>query len=433
MKALAIASAGAFVAALSTSLVAVSAPVIASDLGAAPSDVSWILTAYLLAISALLALAGKAADVLGPKRVYLAGYALFAAGSVACALAPSLRVLVASRVLQGVGAAMLMAIGPAIVTRTVRPERRARGLGVQLAATYVGLTVGPSIGGLLATTLGWHSVFAVVAVAAAISGGAAAIVLDADGKPEPQSGLDLVGGALFAVTLLALLLGLKRLQDRANGLWLFAVAALVLVVFVRHEHSVAAPVLPPSLFRSKAFTFGIIGATLLYTITFVLAWALPFHLQRTLGFDASRAGAFMTAQPAAMALAAPLSGMLADRWGPRVPSTLGMVVIATGLLGVSIANHDGRLVAALALIGVGAGLYVTPNSALVMGAAPRGQQAIAGAVMASARNVGMTLGVALAATLLHAAGFGTAIAVAAVLAAIGAVLGIVRPVVSPSS
>jgi EmrB/QacA subfamily drug resistance transporter len=424
MTPLLVASVGGFVAALSTSLVAVTAPVIARDLGAAPSDVSWVLTAYLLAVSALLALAGKAADVLGKRRVYLVGHAIFAAGSASCALAPSLAILVGSRVLQGIGAAMLMAVGPAIVTRAAPPERRARALGIQLAGTYIGLTVGPSVGGLLSTALGWHSVFAVIAAAATVAGAAAAVILDRDDARAATPRIDGVGGALFAIGLLALLLGLRQ-----RAPWLLVLAAVVVWIFVRHERRVEAPVLPLSLFESRVFAFGIVGATLLYTITFVLSWALPFHLQRTLGFDASRAGAFMTAQPAAMALVAPMSGTIADRWGPRAPSTFGMVVIAAGLVGVAtcVGNHDVRLVAALATIGVGAGLYVAPNSALVMGAAPKGQQATAGALMASARNVGMALGIALSAMLLQAVGFAMTMAVAAILAVIGAVLGLVRP------
>jgi EmrB/QacA subfamily drug resistance transporter len=432
---LAIASAGAFVAALSTSLVAVSAPVIAKDLGARPADVSWVLTAYLLAVSSLLALAGRSADLLGRKRVYLTGFVFFIAGSIMCSDAPDLRALVGSRVLQGVGAAMLMAVGPAIVTRAVPPHRRARGLGIQLAATYVGLTSGPAVGGLLAARIGWHAVFVVIAGAGAIALALAIALLPPDeeqARPGIAS-LDLPGAALFALGLSSLLVALKRSQDDGwlgrPVLVLAAVATLALGLLVRRSKRITAPILPIALFARPAFALGVLGGALLYTITFVLSFLLPFHLQRTAGLSPTQAGLFMTAQPAMMALTSPLSGSLADRFGPRLPSVLGMIAIAAGLTAVAVGSTSSpgpSLVLSLALVGVGAGLYVAPNSALIMGAAPKDRQAVAGAMLATARNLGMTFGVALAASLDHAFGFRLALFVAAGLALAGAVLGLMR-------
>jgi predicted MFS family arabinose efflux permease len=198
---------------------------------------------------------------------------------------------------------------------------------------------------------------------------------------------------------------------------------------VRHESRVAHPVLPLALFAQKPFTFGVIGSLVLYTVTFMLsAWLLPFHLQRA-GLTPSQAGAYLTAQPIAMAIVAPMSGWLADRYGPRLPSTAGMVAIAAGMFLVarSVETRGAPLVVALGLIGLGAGLYVAPNSALIMGSAPRDRLATAGATAATARNLGMTLGVALGASLDRAFGFVTTLLVASAIAAVGAVLGLVRP------
>jgi EmrB/QacA subfamily drug resistance transporter len=442
---LAIASAGAFVAALSTSLVAVSAPVIARDLSVTPADVSWVLSAYLLAVSSFLAVAGKAADVLGRKRVYLTGFVFFVAGSTMCAAALDLRALVGARVLQGIGAAMLMAVGPAIVTRAVPPHQRARGLGIQLAATYIGLTLGPSAGGVLSAKIGWHAVFVAIAGAGALALAVAAALLPPDealgsetASARPGIGsLDLPGAALFAIGLTALLVALKRTQDDGwtgrSVLVIGAFALLAFAIFARHTALHPSPLLPFGLFRKPPFAFGVLGATLLYTVTFMLAYLLPFQLQHAAGLSPAHAGAFMTAQPATMALVAPLSGVIADRWGPRIPSTAGMLAIAGGLAAVaSSATPPGiALVASLALVGLGAGLYVAPNSALIMGAAPRERQSTAAAMAATARNVGMTLGIAVAASLHHAIGFRAALLVAAALGAVGALLGVVRPVAEP--
>lgn len=441
---IAIACVGAFVAALSTSLVAVSAPVIARQLHRAPADVSWVLTAYLLAVSCLLALAGKAADVLGRKRVYLAGFGVFALGSAACAVAPTLGTLIGARVLQGIGASMLMAVGPAIVTRSVPPERRARSLGIQLAATYFGLTLGPGLGGLLSARIGWQAVFVVIAAVAVVGGLFSLKILETDDAALDfrLASLDLAGAVLFAVGLAALMISLK-LTQRAG--WLSSpvfgsvfVAAIALSAFTRREtrleraqtseRKTPEPLLPLYLFRSPPFAFGVLGATLLYTVTFVLAYSLPFHLQRALHLDPAEAGALMTAQPATMAFVAPLSGIIADRWGPRVPSAAGMLAIAGGLAFVGRSAPGVGLILSLALVGVGAGLYVAPNSALIMGAAPRARQGTASAMAATARNVGMTMGIAIAASLDPTLGFRATLLVAAALAIVGALLGVVRPV-----
>lgn len=429
----AIASAGAFVAALSTSLVAVSTPVIARDLSCSPADASWILTAYLLAVSAMLALAGKAADVLGRNRVYLTGFVFFVAGGVMCAAAPNLRALIGARVMQGAGAAMLMAVGPAIVTRVTAPEKRARALGAQLAATYIGLTLGPSLGGLLAAKIGWHAVFVVVAGAGAM-GLVLAIALLPEDDEKTGAGieaLDLPGALLFALALSTLLFTLKRVGDGWSGLPVLAIGGFSVACFAAFGRHVAihpSPLLPLELLKQAPFAFGVLGATLLYTVTFMLAYLLPFQLQHASGLSPSQAGAFMTAQPAAMAIVAPLSGVIADRHGPRLPCGAGMIVIAIGLaLVATTATLPGAsLSVALAIVGCGAGLYVAPNSAVVMGAAPRNRQGAAAAVTATARNVGMTLGVALAASLETKVGFRTSLLLAAGLAAAGALLTVVR-------
>ena len=423
-----VACAGAFVAALSTSLVAVSVPVMASDLGVTPAEASWVLTVYLLTTSCVLAFAGRAADVLGRKRVYLTGFVFFVSASMMCAGAPTMKALIGARAMQGFGASMLMAVGPAIVTRAVPPERRARGLGIQLAATYVGLTIGPSAGGALAGSIGWHALFVVVAIVGAAAGVIALVVLDPDvprapGDPKPS--LDVSGALLFALGLGSLLVALHRAgKDGWTGrlpLALGAMAILALYGFVRHGRIHPAPLLPASLLAKPAFALGVLGATLMYLVTFMLAFSLPFYLQHDCGLSPREAGAWMTVQPATMAVVAPASGWLADRLGAKLPATAGMLAIAAGMA-VLVASP----IAGLALVGLGAGLYVAPNNAVIMGAAPKDRQATAAAMAATARNVGMTCGVAIAASLDHSIGFARTLSVAAALAIAGAVLAFAR-------
>lgn len=445
-SAVVVACSGAFVTALSTMLVSVAAPTIARDLHASHADVGWVLSAYLLALSCLLAGVGRLGDVLGRKRVYLTGFVAFGIASVACGLAPTLPLLVAARVVQGVGATALMATGPAIITRAFPARLRARGLGLQLAATYTGLTLGPTVGGALTSALGWHAVFFAVAGAAVLGTAVAALLLEPDAPaasaapsasasasapPPPPAAprLDLAGSLLFAAALAALLLALRGGAGGRIAL-LLALSAIASALFVRHEARHPAPVLPLSLLRTPAFAFGVVGSMLLYLVQFVLSWLLPFHLQHERHMTAGHAGALMSAQPAMMAVVAPVSGWIADRFGARLPSVLGMLTIAAGfgLVAREASASDSHLVGALAVVGVGAGLYVAPNNSVIMTAAPRDRQGTAAAMAATARNIGMTCGVALAVALHDALGFARSLAVAAALALIGALLGVVRPV-----
>jgi EmrB/QacA subfamily drug resistance transporter len=421
-----VACSGSFVAALSTSLVAVTAPVMARELHESLADVGWVLTAYLLAISCVLATAGRLADLLGRRRVYLTGFGIFVVASIGCGLAPTLPLLVAARVLQGLGSAALMATGPAIITRAFPPERRARALGIQLAATYTGLTIGPTIGGTLSAAIGWHAVFFAIAGAAVVGAVVAFVLLPRDGGAGAAS-LDIGGATLFAIGLGALLVALRRGSSARIALVVIAIAAIV--ALVRHEAKHPAPILPLGLLRTAAFAFGVIGAMLLYLVAFVLSYLLPFELQRERGMDPAHAGLLMTAQPAMMAVIAPVSGFLADRFGARGPATAGMLVMAAGMALVSRAAEAGdtRIVLSLAVVGVGAGLYVAPNNASIMAAAPRERQGTAAAMAATARNVGMTAGVALAIVLHDAIGFSSALLVASGIALAGAALAAVRP------
>lgn len=433
-----VACTGAFVTALSATLVSVAAPSIARDLHARQADVGWVLSAYLLAISALLAGVGRLADVLGRRRVYLTGIVVLGVASVACGVAPTLPLLVAARVVQGLGATALMATGPAIITRAFPAKQRARGLGLQLAATYVGLTLGPTIGGVLTSAFGWHAVFLAVAAAAVAGTVVAAALLERDettsqatpDKTSQRRSLDVVGSALFAVGLLALLGALRGGGGAAAISGLLVVSAAAFVMFVRHEARHPAPVLPLTLLRTPSFAFGVLGTMLLYVVIFVLSWLLPFHLQHARGMDPRHAGALMSAQPATMAVVAPASGWIADRFGPRLPSVAGMLGIAAGmwLVAREASASDSRLVVALAVVGAGAGLFVAPNNAVIMSAAPRDRQGTAAAMAATARNVGMTCGVALAVALYDTMGFAGSLGLAAGVALVGAVLGAVRPV-----
>jgi EmrB/QacA subfamily drug resistance transporter len=389
--------------ALDGSVVNTLLPVLARAFDASVAGIEWVTTVYLLVISGLLLSVGRAGDLYGHKRLYVGGFVLFVAGSALCGLAWSARALIALRVIQALGAAMLMATAPAILTRSFPASQRGRALGAQGTFTYLGLTAGPSLGGWLASTVGWRAVFYINVPVGAIAILLAWRVIAPDHGARARERFDVVGAVLFTTGLVALLVALN--QGHAWG-WastplvvMVAVAVALLAAFVRVELHRPSPMLDLSLFRDRVFSGATVSALLNYACVFAVLFVLPFLLIQGRGLDAAHAGLVLTAQPIVMAVVAPISGTLSDRIGSRAPAVTGMVILAVGLalLGFVVSRGSLAVIAAgLAVIGLGVGTFVSPNNNALMGAAPRHRQGIAAGVLATARNVGMVLGVGLA-------------------------------------
>jgi len=377
---------GTFMSALDGSVVNTLLPVLARAFGASVAGIEWVTTVYLLVISGLLLSVGRAGDLYGHKRLYIGGFVLFVAGSALCGRA-----------------AMLMATAPAILTRSFPATQRGRALGAQGTFTYLGLTAGPSLGGWLASTVGWRAVFYVNVPVGAIAIVLAWRVIAPDHGAQARERFDVVGAVLFTAGLVALLVALN--QGHAWGwtstpvLVLLAVAAGLLAAFVRIERHRPSPMLDLSLFRDRQFSGATVSALLNYACVFAVLFVLPFLLIQGRGLDTAHAGLILTAQPIVMAVVAPISGTLSDRIGSRAPAVTGMMTLAAGLafLGSVVSRGSLAMIAAgLAVIGLGVGTFVSPNNNALMGAAPRHRQGIAAGVLATARNVGMVLGVGLA-------------------------------------
>jgi EmrB/QacA subfamily drug resistance transporter len=394
---------GTFMSALDGSVVNTLLPVLSHALDTSVAGIEWVTTIYLLVISGLLLSVGRAGDLFGHKRLFLAGFALFVVGSALCGLADSAHVLVGLRVIQALGAAMLMATSPAILTLSFPTSQRGRALGAQGTFTYLGLTVGPSLGGWLAEAFGWRSVFYInVPVGLAAIALAMHSIAD-DHNEEAEERFDFVGATLFTAGLVALMIALNQGHDwgwaspLTIGVLLGALA--LLVVFVRVERRRPAPMLDLSLFGSRTFSASTVSALLNYACVYAVTFVLPFLLIQGRGLGTAKAGLVLTAQPIVMAVVAPISGSLSDRIGSRGLATAGMLLLAAGLaaLGLLVAHGSlALLAAALALVGLGIGIFVSPNNSALMGAAPRNRQGIAAGVLATARNVGMVLGVGFA-------------------------------------
>ena len=394
---------GTFMSALDGSVVNIVLPVVSHDFQTEVATIEWVVTVYLLLVSGMLLSFGRLGDLRGHKSTYVTGFIVFVIGSALCGWAPNEIALILFRALQAIGAAMLFSNAPAILTKNFPPEQRGQALGLQGTMTYLGLTVGPSLGGWLTTQLGWRSVFYIN-----VPVGLIALVLTwkfiPQDEPEDRSAkFDLAGAGLFLVGLVTLLLVLNQGHEwgwvSPISLALFAFAVIVLVSFVVLELRVKHPMLDLSLFQKRLFSASVLSALLNYICLSGVMFLLPFYLIQGRGLDTAQAGMLLTAQPLVMAIIAPISGTLSDRIGARILSTLGMFILAFGMFLLSRLGGDApfaNVAIALAIVGVGVGIFVSPNNSALMGAAPRQRQGIASGVLATARNLGMVLGIGIA-------------------------------------
>jgi len=401
---------GTLLGALAGSAGNIALPDLASDLGLSVDLAGWTVSSFLLASTALMLFAGRVGDLVGHRTVYLAGFAVMASSSVICGLTHSFPVLLGARFVQGVGGAMVMAAGPALITTSFPGTHRGRALGMLGTATYTGLSLGPLIGGAVVASLGWRWLFFLYVPAAAVIMVLGLAFLPAARRRGAFS-FDWPGAAALVGGLPLLLYALT--QGNAVG-WTSppivgcAISGLLLLaVFAWVEIRSGDPMLDLRLFRSRVFTGAVLSAVGNYAAQFVVVILLPFYLIEALQLAPTKAGLLVSAQAVVMALVTAPAGRLSDRIGSRGLATAGLVILAAAIGGMSTLGPQStpaQVAVWMALAGLGSGVFVSPNSAAMMGAAPRAQQGVAAAVMAVSRTLGMILGVALATAVYQAAG-----------------------------
>lgn len=396
-------SIGTFMATLDGSIVNIALPSIGRAFGVGLATVEWVVVAYLLVIGSLLLPFGRLGEVISFRRVYLAGFAVFTGASLLCGAAPGIGALIAFRALQGIGAAMLMAMGPAIVARTFGPGERGRALGLNAISVSIGLSLGPALGGLLTELATWRAIFLVNVPIGLIAIAWAARVLPFD-RPGRREPFDIPGAVLASAGLLILLLALNQggswgwTSPATVGLLLAAIG--LGTAFVMVERRTAVPMMDLRLFRIRAFSAGLASVFAAFAALFTATFLLPFLLQEGSGLGPLEAGLLITPIPIAAAVVAPFSGALSDRIGPRLPASLGMAFQGVGLLSLTTlppAFVPADLVWRLVLIGVGHGLFMSPNSSAVLGAVPRPRLGTASGMVAETRVVGQALGIVISA------------------------------------
>ncbi len=399
---LAILTVGTFIAPLDSSIVNIALPAMAADFGARLTTVGWVATAYVLTTASFVLAMGRLADIYGLRRVYVSGFVVFAAGSAACALAPSLGLLIAARVFQAIGAAAMFAAGPALVSRTFPPRRRGWALGWIALSVSAGLTIGPALGGTLVGMWGWQGIFLINIPLALITAGVARTLLPED-CPDAEP-FDLGGAALISVSLTGALLALSETARvgllSVSTLGLVFIAVFAGVAFVHVERRVEHPLIDLGMFRRWRFSAGLISAILSFTSLFAVTFTMPFYLLKVQGLAPQTAGLLLTATPLTMALFAPAAGRASDRMGSRRLSTAGLALLAvtlTVMTNLSVDTHLGLIVLALMGVGTGLSVFSAPNTADILRATPRARVGVGSALVGQARNLGIAFGVGITA------------------------------------
>jgi len=414
---------GLAISVLSNSVTNLALPHIARDLAISAESSIWIVNASQIALMVCLLPVAALADIVGHRRVYRAGLAIFALASLACALAPNLPALAGARLLQGAGSACIMAIQPAFVRAIYPRAQLGRGLGFNTTVVATSLAAGPSLGALLLSLGPWPILFAVYAPLAAVAAVLAGRFLPAD-NPQARA-FDVPSGLLSGGAFGFLILGIDGVAHGHGAPAIaaeFAVAAGLGWAFLRRQRQLAEPMMPIDVFRRPVFALSLGASTSTFTAQGLAFVSLPFLLQTVLGRGVANAGLLLSAWPLALACTAPVAGRLADRYPAGLLGAIGLSTMLTGLVALALlpdspSNPD--LVWRLVLCGVGFGIFAAPNNRLMMNAVPRERSGSAGGMIATARTLGQTLGAALVALVFGLFDFSGVGAATAARAALG--------------
>ena len=345
-------------------------PTMAAEFAVPAQELSWVVTAYLLGSVALLVPFGRLADIVGRRHLYAIGTIAVALMTFLAGLMQSVPSLVFFRLLQGLALATIFSTGMAMLVASHAPKERGRVIGYSAAATYIGLSLGPILGGLITQYLGWRLIFFLSAAANIVS---ALVALRVKGEwyGERNGGMDYLGCVLYSAASTMILYGLSAYASHPVMRYVFFGGLLLLAAFVYEQLRAKAPLIDISLFRSTIFAMSNLAALLNYSATFAISFLLSLYLQLIRGFDASTAGLFMLLQPMMMALLSPLAGTLSDKHEPRLVASAGMAITAIGIFGFSFLDTQMPMVLVggiFLFIGTGFAFFSSPNSNAIMGA-----------------------------------------------------------------
>ncbi len=392
---------GIFLSTIDGSIVNLALPTLSRSFGSPFAVVQWVVLAYLLTISTLLLSVGRLGDMVGKKPLYMAGFIIFTIGSMSCGLAPTIHWLIFFRIIQGLGAVTITALGLAILTESFPAGERGRALGIGGAFTSVGIVVGPVLGGLIIGSFSWRWIF-YVNLPVGIAGTLLTARYVPNIKPSGEQRFDYLGAGALFVSLFSLLIALTWGQDRGftdrRVLLLLASAALFAVLFVIVECRAERPMIALGLFRNSRFSVGLVAGSVTFVAIAGTTLLLPFYLEDVLGYDPRQVGFLLAVVPVSLGVTAPIAGSLSDRLGTQLITVIGLAVLVLGYFTLSTLDTGTSAIGYILRflpIGIGMGIFQSPNNSAIMGSAARGQLGIVSGTLAATRMVGQTTGVAL--------------------------------------
>jgi EmrB/QacA subfamily drug resistance transporter len=386
------------------SAVNIALPSISRELSMNAVSLSWIAMAFLLSAAVFLVPFGKLADIWGRKRMLLFGNIFFTLSTLLCAFSATGYMLIIARFIQGIGSAMILSSGMALIISAFPPERRGRIIGLNTSATYVGLSAAPLLGGILTQTLGWQSLFFINAGAGILIIAGIAWGVRAEWAEAKHDRFDFTGSVIYVLAMSGLMYGFSKLPGKF-ALILTIAGSIGLIFFITWELREKTPVLNIGLFRNnKIFAFSNLAALINYAATFGITFVLSLYLQSVKGLSPRDAGLIMITQPVMMALVASFSGRLSDRIDSRILSSAGMAIIVAGLISLIFLTTEtsaAYLVVTLFVLGFGFGMFSSPNTNAVMSSVEKKYLGTASATLGTMRLTGQMFSMAIAAMAIH--------------------------------
>ncbi|MCX6673912.1 MAG: MFS transporter [Methanothrix sp.] len=389
--ALVIATLTSFLPPFMASSINIALPAIGAEFSMDAILLGWIATSYLLSAAVFMVPFGKIADIYGMKKVFFLGLFIFTASSLVAFFAPTSNILIGARVLQGFGSAMIFGTGTAILVSVFPPQERGKILGINAASVYLGLSLGPFLGGLLTEYFGWRSLFLINVPLGLIPLALGLWKLKGEWAGAREDRFDMVGSAIYSLMLVAVMFGFSLLPAW-QGAVLVLVGVATFFLLIRWESGVACPVLDVRLFKKNhVYAYSNLAALISYSATFAITFLLSLYLQYIKGLAPDQAGLIMLAQPAVMAVFSPYTGRLSDKMEPRLVATAGMALTFVAVLAFVFLSAETSLffiVACLITLGLGLALFTSPNTNAIMSSVEPRHYGVGSATLGTMRLVG---------------------------------------------
>ena len=396
---LVVATMAAFLSPFMGSSINIALPSIGKEFAMDAILLSWVATSYLLAAAVFLVPFGRIADIYGRKKIFTYGILIYTAASFLSAISTSVFMLISSRILQGMGGAMIFGTGVAMLTSVFPVGERGRALGINVAAVYLGLSLGPLLGGFLTEHFGWRSIFLANVPLGLIIIASVFWKLKGEWAEAKGQKFDLGGSMIYSLALVAIMYGLSLLPA-ISGIWVIIIGVLGILTFIRWEMKVGSPVLHMNLFKNNTvFAFSNLAALINYSAIFAVAFLLSLYLQYIKGLSPQNAGLILVSMPAVQAIFSPVAGRLSDRIEPQILASVGMGLTTIGLVLFTFLNQNtaiGFILVSLIILGFGFALFSSPNINAVMSSVEEKFYGVASATLATMRQIGMMLSMGIA-------------------------------------